>query len=166
MSYTPDTTEEEGEEDDVNQILESNFNGELGGGGDVQIGVEDEIAKLPEIDAGGYVVGLYEGEYYLGEPVQDQTGVLPGYKKISFMKIRGSNQFGWDKPDIFDLPIPDILLDKVEPIPVNNRGHLGLTKDDLKIVKTLMVVLYSILFIPFIYFCLKGEFANFFYWLI
>ena len=25
MSYTPDTTEEEGEEDDVDQILESNF---------------------------------------------------------------------------------------------------------------------------------------------
>ena len=66
------------------------------------------------------------------------------------MNIRGSNQFGWDKPDIFDLPITDILLDKVEPIPVNNRGHLGLTKDDFKKVKTLMVVLYSNLFIPFI----------------
>ena len=57
--------------------------------------------------------------------------------------------------DILDLPITDILLDKVEPISVNNRSHLGLPKDDLRIVKTLMVVLYSILFIPFIYFCLR-----------
>ena len=113
MSYTPDTTEEEEEEDDVDQILGNNSNDDLDGGGDDQIGGEDDIAELPEIDelpetdAGGYVVGLYEGEYYLGEPVQDQTGVLPGYKKISFMKIRGSNQFGWDKPDIFDLPITE-----------------------------------------------------------
>ena len=59
------------------------------------------------------------------------------------------------KVDIFDLLISDILLNKVVPIPVNNRGHLGLTKVDLKKVKTLMVVHYSIFFIPFIYFCLQ-----------
>ena len=47
------------------------------------------------------------------------------------------------KVDIFDLLISDILLNKVVPIPVKNRGHLGLTKVDLKKVKTLMVVLYS-----------------------
>ena len=57
--------------------------------------------------------------------------------------------------DILDLPITDILLDKVEPISVNNRGHLGLPKDDLRIVKTLMVVLYSIFFYSFYLFLLK-----------
>ena len=59
------------------------------------------------------------------------------------------------KVDIFDLLISDILLNKVVPIPVNNRGHLGLTKVDLKKVKTLIVVHYSNFFIPFIYFCLQ-----------
>ena len=51
--------------------------------------------------------------------------------------------------DIFDLLISDILLNKVVPIPVNNRGHLGLTKVDLKKVKTLMVVHYSNFFYSF-----------------
>ena len=47
------------------------------------------------------------------------------------------------KVDIFHLLISNILLNKVVPIPVNNRGHLGLTKVDLNKVKTLMVVQYS-----------------------
>ena len=37
MSYTPDTNEEEGEEDDVDQILGNNSNDDLDGGGDDQI---------------------------------------------------------------------------------------------------------------------------------
>ena len=65
-------------------------------------------------------------------------------KKWGKNKKRGRNEkkgnlFIWAKPDILDTVNEDILLKNVSPIPVTNRGHLGLTDKDLKIVLSQMI---------------------------
>ena len=94
-----------------------------------------------------FVVALYEEEWFLAEVCDNQKGVTAGYTKLSFMSIRGHNKFIWAKPDILDTVNEDILLKNVSPIPVTNRGHLGLTDKDLKIVLSQMVVLLLTLFL-------------------
>ena len=54
------------------------------------------------------------------------------------MKIKGFNLFAWDKEDLLDTLNEDILMKPVNPIPKNNRGHLGLNDKDLKKALKLM----------------------------
>ena len=55
------------------------------------------------------------------------------------MKIKRSNLFAWDIEDLLDTLNEDILMQQVNPIPKNKRGHLGLDDQDLKKVLKLIV---------------------------
>ncbi len=59
------------------------------------------------------------------------------------MAIKGKNVFSWgDKPDLVDTLEEDIILDKVEPVPVNSRGHLQLnTLDFVRVLSRMVVIL-------------------------
>ena len=106
---------------------------------------------------GSYVVAVYEEEAFLAEVSQDQDSVDTGYTRLNFMKINGMNRFIWGKPDILVTLNTDIIMKNVEPIPVNNRGCLGLKSDDLKKlsdIQTEMVALYSFSFLHSISFFL------------
>lgn len=109
---------------------------------------EDELDELPDVDtvarkAGTCVVALYEGEWFLAEVCQDQSGVGRGYTRLNYMLIKGINSFAWGvKEDLVVTFNEDIILEKVHPEPVNSRGHLGLSKKDLKNVQSWMVVVY------------------------
>jgi hypothetical protein len=99
---------------------------------------------------GSYVVANYEGQWFLAEVCSDQKGVGKNYTRLSYMLIKGNNNFAWgDRPDLHVALNQDIILDNVVPEPVNSRGHLGLKKKDLKIVLSRMVVVY---YLPFLYF--------------
>jgi hypothetical protein len=104
--------------------------------------------ELPEpgrtgLRAGASVVAVYEGQWFLAEVTGDQVGVAVGYTNLSYMTIKGSNSFIWgSKPDIMLTLNEDIILEDIEMIPINNRGHFGLKKEDLKRVTTWMVVVY------------------------
>ena len=101
----------------------------------------------------GFVVALYEGEWFSAEAVEDQNGVNDGYTKLSFMTIKGKNQFTWVKQDLCDTLNEDILMQKnIKPIPVNNRGFLRLCKKDLDELNKKMVVYHLILKISFYFF--------------
>jgi len=97
----------------------------------------------PKRQAGSWVVALYEGEWFLCEVMADQEGVASGYTKLSYMAIKGKNVFSWgDKPDLVDTLEEDIILDKVEPVPVNSRGHLQLnTLDFVRVLSRMVVIL-------------------------
>ena len=103
-------------------------------------------------------VALYEEQAFLAEVSQDQSDVEVNYTRLNFMKINGMNRFIWGKPDILVTLNTDIIMKRVEPIPVNSRGCLGLKEADIKKLFDLqnqMVVLYSFSFLhslPFFFF--------------
>lgn len=92
---------------------------------------------------------VYEGQWFLAIVSKNQVNVTEGYTKLEYMKIKGMNMFVWDKDDVLDTRNQDIIMTNVQPIPMNNRGYLGLNKADYaKIIKKMtsksfMVVLYS-----------------------
>ena len=112
----------------------------------------------PFLIPGSYVVALYEEQAFLAEVSQDQSDVEVNYTRLNFMKINGMNRFIWGKPDILVTLNTDIIMKRVEPIPVNSRGCLGLKEADMKKLFDLqnqMVVLYSFSFLhslPFFFF--------------
>jgi hypothetical protein len=63
--------------------------------------------------------------------------------------------FAWpNKEDRVITYNEDILLENIDPIPLNSRGHFGLNKKDLKRVQSYMVVVYVLLFHGLFYFIL------------
>jgi hypothetical protein len=104
-------------------------------------GVNDE--ELPDVSGGGYVIAVYEGQWFLAEVSRDQQKVKKGYTKLEYMAIKGTNAFTQPpKPDLHITLDEDIILKNVYPEPVNSRGCLGLNKKDLSKVITLMVVVF------------------------
>lgn len=109
--------------------------------------LQQEAAKT---NVGDYVAANYEGQAFLAQITEDQAGVRKGHTRLSYMTIKGTNQFGWgEKPDVFETDDRDILLDFVIPVPVNSRDHFGFDKDDWARVCRLMVVVYLLLFFQF-----------------
>jgi hypothetical protein len=108
---------------------------------------EDDNEELPDIlptrKSGSFVVALYEGQWFLAEVCRDQDDIAAGYTRLNYLVIKGVNSFAWgNKPDMFVTLNEDIILDAVVPEPLNNRGHLGLAKADLKNVLSWMVGVY------------------------
>jgi hypothetical protein len=123
---------------------------------------EDEELPDPEMRPvtrkvpGTAVVALYEGEWFLAEVVEDQKGVPGGYTRLNYMTIKGSNIFMWGtRPDLVMTYNDDILLENIQPEPVNSRGHFRLNKKDLTYVKTWMVVVSCLLFLLPIFFIFR-----------
>jgi hypothetical protein len=105
------------------------------------------------------VVTVYEREWFIAEVMEEQErGVPGGYTRLKFMAIKGNNVFAWpNKEDRVITYNEDILLENIDPIPLNSRGHFGLNEKDLKRVQSWMVVVYCP-FIPWsflFYFILK-----------
>jgi hypothetical protein len=128
---------------------------------------EDSDEELPDPELrppttkipGTMVVAVYEGEWFIAEVMEDQErGVPGGYTRLKFMAIKGNNVFAWpNKEDRVITYNEDILLENIDPIPLNSRGHFGLNEKDLKRVQSWMVVVYCP-FIPWsflFYFILK-----------
>jgi len=92
------------------------------------------------------VVAIYEGQWFLADVAESQEKVGHGYTRLSYAAIKGNNCFAWAaKPDIMVTLNEDIIHTEVIMVLLNNRGHCGLTKQDLKKVENWMVVVY----IPF-----------------
>jgi hypothetical protein len=129
-----DKNEEDQEfEDEVEAVLQGAETGD----------VSDKDEDLPESSGGGYVVAVYEGEWFLAEVARDQNNVQSGYTRLEYMAIKGKNAFTQPhKPDVMITLNEDILLEDVCPEPVNSRGCLGLNKSDLSKVTTLMVLVF------------------------
>lgn len=90
-----------------------------------------------------FVVVVYEGQWFLAEVCKDQDSVSCTYTRLSYMTIKGNNNFAWgDKKDEHVALDEDIIMGPVDPVPVNSRGHLGLSKKDLKFVLSRMVMVY------------------------
>lgn len=95
---------------------------------------------------GSLTAVTYEGQLYIAQVVADQKDVERDHVRLSYMQIRG-NGFAWpEKPDIWVASREDILLENVNVLPLNNRGHVGLSKADLLAASNKMVVVFS----PFI----------------
>ncbi len=90
-----------------------------------------------------YAVADYEGQMFLAQVAEDQSGVELDQTRLSYMTIKGKNQFSWgEKPDLLVTLNEDIVMSPVNPVPVNSRGHLGLSKQDFEKALRLMVVVY------------------------
>jgi hypothetical protein len=139
-----DDEEDDEEEDDKNeedQEFEDEVEAVLQGAETGDVSDKDE--DLPESSGGGYVVAVYEGEWFLAEVARDQNNVQSGYTRLEYMAIKGKNAFTQPhKPDVMITLNEDILLEDVCPEPVNSRGCLGLNKSDLSKVTTLMVLVF------------------------
>jgi len=105
---------------------------------------EDEGEMEEELqDVHGFVVAVYEGQWFPAEICRDQSEVPKGYTKLNYLTIRGSNCFIWGpKPDIMVTLNEDIIMMRLVLEPINNRGHLALKSSDLKSVLARMVVVY------------------------
>jgi len=157
-SYSAEDSEEEEEseeedsekEDDVEESSEEEEEE-----GSRQEELEDE--ELPEphpgpssLKFGTSVVAIYEGQWFLADVAESQEKVGHGYTRLSYAAIKGTNCFAWTaKPDIMVTLNEDIILTEVNVVPLNNRGHVGLTKQDLKKVENWMVVVYNSTFLLF-----------------
>ena len=95
------------------------------------------------IKNGNMVVATYEGEWFLAQVIE--ANIKHGYSKLNYMKIQGMNSFIWGASDELVTLNQDILLQNVSPVLLNSRGAIGLSKEDLKIVKEKMtnMVFYS-----------------------
>jgi len=100
-------------------------------------------AGQPEYQPGDLVVAIYEGEWFLCEVCQDQVDAPKGYTRLSYTSIKGKNSFAWNvKNDILMTANDDIIMNKVSPVPINNRGYLGLKAPDLLAVTARMVMVF------------------------
>jgi len=159
-SHSAEDSEEENseEEDDVENDVEESSEEEDSRQekeeeeGSRQEELEDEELPDPHPEAsslkfGTSVVAIYEGQWFLADVAESQEKVGHGYTRLSYAAIKGNNCFAWAaKPDIMVTLNEDIILTEVNVVPLNNRGHCGLTKQDLKKMENWMVVVY----IPFI----------------
>ena len=131
---------------------------------------EDSDEELPDPELrppttkipGTMVVAVYEGEWFIAEVMEEQErGVPGGYTRLKFMAIKGNNVFAWpNKEDRVITYNEDILLENIDPIPLNSRGHFGLNEKDLKRVQSWMVVVYCP-FIPWSFLFYFKIFNNF-----
>ena len=124
---------------------------------------DEDDQELPDIDTGtgNHVVATYEGEWFLAEICRDQSKVATGYTRLKYMQIKGNNAFASPlRPDLHVTLNEDIILRRVVPEPVNQRGYLGLCKFDLKKVQIRMVLVYKSSFVNKIWFFLKHIFPN------
>jgi hypothetical protein len=145
-----ETDEEETGEEEVeeNEVEENEGNETQGNEAEL---FEDEVEavlqgaeELPTVNAGTYVVAVYEQQWFLAEVSRDQSQVKRGYTKLEYLVIKGTNAFSYpSKPDLHITLDEDIIIKNVSPEPVNSRGCLGLNKKDLGKVLTLMVVFIS-----------------------
>jgi hypothetical protein len=104
---------------------------------------DPELRPPTEKIPGTMVVAVYEGEWFIAEVMEDQRGVPGGYTRLKFMAIKGTNVFTWpNKDDRVITYNDDILLENIDPIPLNSRGHFGINEKDLKRVQSWMVVVY------------------------
>ena len=118
---------------------------------------DEDDQELPDIDTGmgNHVVATYEGEWFLEEICRDQSKVATGYTRLKYMQIKGNNAFASPlRPDLHVTLNEDIILRRVVPEPVNQRGYLGLCKFDLKKVQIRMVLVYKSSFVNKIWFFL------------
>ena len=117
---------------------------------EVELG-QTEADSDPEPEAtsyktGQFVVADYEDEWFLAEVALEQEDVAKGYTRLKYTAIKGVNSFCWGlRPDIHVACNEDILLPLILE-PINNRGHLGLTKKDHAKVLSLMVEFYLFTF--------------------
>ena len=94
----------------------------------------------------------------------DQNNVRRGFYRLDYMAIRGTNAFSPpSKPDVHVTWEEDIILQGINPEPVNSRGCLGLNKKDFAKVVALMVVFLSS---DFFYFNLRILTFEFFHLLV
>jgi hypothetical protein len=150
QSYSAQEEEEEDSPEEEDSSEEEDSNEELP---DPEL--RPPTTKIP----GTMVVAVYEGEWFIAEVMEEQErGVPGGYTRLKFMAIKGNNVFAWpNKEDRVITYNEDILLENIDPIPLNSRGHFGLNEKDLKRVQSWMVVVYCP-FIPWsflFYFILK-----------
>ena len=149
-SYTAVQEEEEDEDDSEKEddVREEDVREEDAREDGAENESDDELPDLPGPSGTkkGFVVAVYEGQWFLAEVSKDQTGVKAGYTKLSYMVIKGSNRFAWGNPDLHTTLNSDILMSDVVPEPVNSRGIFALNKNDLKLVTVLMVVVYFLFF--------------------
>jgi hypothetical protein len=163
---TDDEEEDEVEEDEVEEdeveegqdaeLEESDEEEDLGQ--TVEQEEKDEDEELPDLDRGAeqedmrpssswncdLVVAVYEGQWFVAEVCKEQERIPHGYKNLSYSSIKGTNTFTWPaKKDLWLTREEDIILKSVMVEPVNFRGYFGLKKDDLKKVKSLMVVVFA-----------------------
>ncbi len=80
------------QQDKEEQIDVDNMQQEKGDEDNIQE-EEDELDELPDVDtaarkAGTCVVTLYEGEWFLAEVCQDQSGVGRGYTRLNYMLLK------------------------------------------------------------------------------
>ncbi len=81
-------------------------------------------------------MAVYEGQWFLADVAENKVKVGHGYSKLSHAAIKDANCFAWaEKLDITVTLIEDIILSEINMVPRNNRGHAGLTKDELKKVE-------------------------------
>jgi hypothetical protein len=74
---------------------------------------------------------------------KEQDDVAAGYTRLNYLVLRGNNIYCWgNSPDICITLDEDIILENVQPELLNSRGHLGLSKADLKSVTSWMVGVY------------------------
>lgn len=153
QSYTAARDQEENEEEsEVESMAESEPESEP----EAEESEAEEPEDLPDPhgdvsdadrqyrESGSYVVASYEGQWFLAEISQDQSNVGRLYTRLNYMVIKGKNAFAPPlRPDIHVTLMEDILLGRVIPEPVNQRGYLGLCPADLKKVVALMVLVYK-----------------------
>jgi hypothetical protein len=111
--------------------------------GGAQESSDEELPNLnnsPRLNIFASVVAMYEGEWFLATIHSDQSDMPAGYTRPKYMSIKGSNSFVWAKDDLHVTLNEDILIEPVEPVPVNSCGHLGLPEKDYEKVLLLMVV--------------------------
>ena len=85
---------------------------------------------------GDMVCAVYEGEWFMAEVKESRPGISKDHVLLSYMKIKGHNTFAWDKEDLYETPISDIILGVTSPDLKNSRGHIGLNKKDLSFVES------------------------------
>jgi hypothetical protein len=91
---------------------------------------EDEVEavlqgaeELPTVNAGTYVVAVYEGQWFLAEVSRDQSQVKRGYTKLEYLVIKGTNTFSHpSKPDLHITLDEGIIIKNVSLELVNSRG--------------------------------------------
>lgn len=97
------------------------------------------VRQEEEFPVGGFVVAMYEGFWYIGQVEgEDPEEEVNGFTLVQYMERKGENRFTWSKKDLLKTLNTDILLRIESPIPVTNRGFMGLPQTTLKQVEKLV----------------------------
>ncbi len=91
-----------------------------------------------------YIMGVRSLTYIKNSfvPSYPEKGPRGKIRHEAKLTIKGSNVLAWGHEDVHTALNEDILMEAVLPEPVNNRGHMGFKKQDLKKVLSLMVVVF------------------------